>query len=235
MCVLIRTVLLHLVNLFYSNHAATRDSLAGGPPAGGLSYLRLLAREVFARCGFIYVYGDLYGRSLHATLYAISQALSRRTGVVYGSELELCAHDPSSPQPVHGRLMMPVHVGDRLADRAELHQDFHPDRRHVHVHAHAHVHVHVCERTRTMSIDPADVQSGKHPTSAPQTVGRKSAQTQAAVTAPRGVRLEIALRSCAMDAKLKPARTADHRAGFHRRLARYGFNAAAAGVRYGSA
>ena len=28
--------------------------------------------------------------------------------------------------------MMPVHVGDRLADRAELHQDdFHPDRRHV--------------------------------------------------------------------------------------------------------
>ena len=46
--------------------------------------------------------------------------------------------------------MMPVHVGDRLADRAELHQDdFHPDRRHV------------CERTRTMSIDPADVQSCK--------------------------------------------------------------------------
>ena len=30
-----------------------------------------------------------------------------------------------------------------------------------------------------------------------------------------------------MDAKLKPARTADHRAGFHRRLARYGFNTAA--------
>ena len=37
--------------------------------------------------------------------------------------------------------MMPVHVGDRLADRAELHQDdFHPDRRHVCVNDH--------ERTR---------------------------------------------------------------------------------------
>jgi len=30
-----------------------------------------------------------------------------------------------------------------------------------------------------------------------------------------------------MDAKLKPACTADHRAGFHRRLARYGFKTAA--------
>ena len=68
--------------------------------------------------------------------------------------LELLARDPSSPQPVHGRLMMPVHVGDRLADRAELHQDdFHPDRRHVCVNDH--------ERTRTMSIDPADGQSSK--------------------------------------------------------------------------